>query len=64
MTTVTGTKFGSWTLVYDDESRPTSISYPTGTDSFLYTYRLVVPFRLALMRCPTALYRKLSVPVG
>jgi len=27
---------GSWILVYDDESRPTSITYPGGVDTFIY----------------------------
>ena len=35
MTSVSG-PLGSWGLVYDDESRPTSITYPTGSDSFLW----------------------------
>ena len=35
MTSVSG-PLGSWSLVYDDESRPTSITYPTGSDSFLW----------------------------
>jgi RHS repeat-associated protein len=35
MTSVSG-PLGSWSLVYDDENRPTSITYPTGTDSFLW----------------------------
>ena len=36
MTSVTGTEFGSKTLVYDDESRLTRVTYPTGTESFVY----------------------------
>ena len=36
MTSVTGTEFGAWTLEYDDESRPVTITYPTGTDSFVW----------------------------
>jgi len=35
MTSVSG-PLGSWSLVYDDESRPTAITYPTGSDSFLW----------------------------
>jgi hypothetical protein len=36
MTSVTGTEFGSKTLVYDDENRLTSITYGGVTDTYTY----------------------------
>ena len=36
MTSVSGTLFGDWALVYDDEDRPTSITHPNGTDTYLW----------------------------
>jgi len=40
MTSASGTMYGAWALVYDDESRPTSITYPSGGGSVtdLFTY--------------------------
>jgi YD repeat-containing protein len=36
MTSVSGDMFGSWSLVYDDANRPTSIAYPAGADTYVY----------------------------
>jgi len=40
MTSVSGTMFGAWTLVYDDESRLNQVTYPSGGESVtdLYYY--------------------------
>jgi YD repeat-containing protein len=36
MTSVSGSLLGAWSLTFDDECRPTSISYPGGTDTYQY----------------------------
>ena len=36
MTSVTGSEFGAWTIQYDDENRPVTITSPSATDTFVW----------------------------